>query len=412
MEWKRFFWLKALSAMFVGLLNVVGLPTAVAQDAATPNTATLPAKNNSGWVKGSDIVIYQSDQFHCAFPSIVLRPSGELILAFRRAPERRIFGEPSTNHTDPNSYLVLVRSSDNGATWTKEPELLFAHPFGGSQDPCMIALRDGSIVCGSYGWTQLRGEEVLSKFDQSQRHGEFIFMGGYVLRSEDDGHSWKGPFIPLHVPGDVTLNVFGKPTPAFNRGAMCEGKDGTLYWAVASKSRKETSVTETHLLRSTDGGRSWNYVCPIAQDEKVTFNETSLYETPKGDLIAFMRTAAFEDHTAIARSSDGGKSFQHWQDAGFQGHPHFALRLPDNRVLLIYGYRHEPFGIRARILDPECTNFATAEEIVLRNDGGNGDLGYPWATMTADGRVLVVYYFNQKNGPRHIAGTWLIPQSK
>lgn len=118
-----------------------------------------------------------------------------------------------------------------------------------------------------------------------------------------------------------------------------------------------------------------------------------------------MRTDGFDDHTAIARSTDGGKSFQPWEDTGFQGHPHYSLRLPDKRVLLVYGYRHTPFGIRARILNPECTDAKSAQEIVLRDDGGNGDLGYPWATMISKNRALVVYYFNQANGTRHIAGT-------
>ena len=158
---------------------------------------------------------------------------------------------------------------------------------------------------------------------------------------------------------------------------------------------------------STDQGTSWKYSCPVAKDPKVFFNETSIYETPKGNLIAFIRTAQFNDHTVIARSTDGGKSFHPWQDVGFQGHPHHALRLPDQRVLLVYGYRHQPFGIRARVLDAECTNAATAPEIVLREDGGTGDLGYPWAVLMKDGRVLVTYYFNQKDGKRHIAGTIL-----
>ena len=39
--------------------------------------------------------------------------------------------------------------------------------------------------------------------------------------------------------------------------------------------------------------------------------------------------------------------------------------------------------------------------------GGNGDLGYPWATMVSRDRVLVVYYFNRANGTRHIAGIYL-----
>jgi sialidase-1 len=156
---------------------------------------------------------------------------------------------------------------------------------------------------------------------------------------------------------------------------------------------------------STDRGVTWQYSCPIASDPKIEFNETSMYETPKGDLVAFVRTANFNDHTVIARSADGGKSFARWQDAGFQGHPHHALRLPDNRVWLVYGYRHAPYGIRARVLNAECTDFPAAPEIVLRDDGGNGDLGYPWSATLPGGKVLSVYYFNRGDGTRSIAGT-------
>ena len=92
---------------------------------------------------------------------------------------------------------------------------------------------------------------------------------------------------------------------------------------------------------------------------------------------------------------------------GFQGHPLNALRLPDNRVLLTYGYRHKPFGIRARILNAECTDFATAPEIILRDDGGNSDLGYTWPVLMDGNRVLVTYYFNKADGTRQIAGTIL-----
>ena len=357
-------------------------------------------------VKEKDVIIYKDDRFFSAFPSVVCKPDGELLVAFRRAPERRIFGESGSNHTDPNSYLVLVRSKDNGATWSTEPELIFAHPFGGSQDPCMTQLRDGTIVCSSYGWALLRGD-AAAKYPETLRHGDFVFMGGYLVRSTDGGQTWKGPIIPPPVPDCKTISVFKEPCPAYNRGAMCQGHDGTLYWAVASQSQLEPRITGVHLMASKDGGLTWEYRCPIAQDEKITFNETSLYETKGGDLIAFMRTADFDDHTAIARSKDGGKTFESWKDAGFQGHPHCATTLADGRVLLVYGYRHEPFGVRARVLDAECTDIDTARETILRDDGGSGDLGYPWVTRMGDGKCLAVYYFNQGNGIRHIAGTIL-----
>jgi len=356
--------------------------------------------------KGKDIVIYLDDKFYSAFPSIVRRRDGELIVAFRRAPERRLLGEKNISHTDANSYLVLVRSRDNGQTWSPTPELIFAHPFGGSQDPCMVQLRDGTLVCTSYGWTPLNPEYAAGMTDTSQQ-GSFGFLGGYVLRSKDGGHSWQGPWRPPHIRSDPATDLFGQPVAAYNRGAMCESKDGRLYWVVAASTDPKPWRSETHLLVSSDQGESWKHSSPVATDPKVMFNETSLYETPKGDLVAFLRTENFNDHTAIARSTDHGKSFKPWQDAGWQGHPHYALRLPDQRVLLVYGYRHTPFSIRARVLDAECTNFATAEEIILRDDGGNGDLGYPWATMISKRQALVVYYFNQGNGPRHIAGTFV-----
>src|SRR5690606_12771759 len=156
-------------------------------------------------VKEKDIIVYRGETFYSAFPSIVKRDDGELLVAFRRAPDRRVFGEKGSNHTDPNSYLVLVRSTDNGETWTKDPSLILAHPFGGSQDPCMNQLKDGSILCSSYGWARV-DDKVVETFPETLRHGNFVFMGGYLVRSEDGGHTWSDPIIPPPVPDSITKN--------------------------------------------------------------------------------------------------------------------------------------------------------------------------------------------------------------
>jgi hypothetical protein len=270
----------------------------------------------------------------------------------------------------------------------------------------MVQLQDGTLLCTSYGWARLQPAAIARLKQPVARAGDFVFLGGFLLRSADGGDTWQGPIIPPPCQGEINYDIFGKLIPAYNRGAMCEGKDGRLYWVVASGTTNATDHSAVHLLVSPDHGNTWNYSAIVASDPKITFNETSIYETPKGDLVAFIRTEKHNDQTVLARSTDGGKTFQ-WQEPGFQGHPHHALRLPDNRALLSYGYRHKPFGIRARILNPECTNAKEAEEIVLRDDGGNGDLGYTWSTMVSENRALVVYYLNRGDGPRQIAGTFL-----
>jgi sialidase-1 len=394
-----------------GLTQTRGHPAKTAAGFLLFFSATLLAAAADlapGVRKIRDTVIYQDPKFYASFPSVVRRPDGEVIVAFRRAPSRVALGEKANSHVDPNSYLVSVRSRDGGATWGTVPDLIYAHPTGGSQDPCLLQLRDGTLLCASYGWQFLQ-PDVVAKLKEPyfQNKPGVIFLGGYLVRSADGGKIWQGPIYPPHIAPEINHDPYGNLVPAYNRGALCEGKSGRIFWATAANDTLESRKTSVHLIVSDDKGQTWRYAAPVAVDAKVMFNEASIYETPKGDLVAFLRTAKFDDHACLARSTDGGKTFQTWLDMGWQGHPLQALRLRDNRVFLVYGYRHKPFGVRARILNAECTDFTTAPEMILRDDGGTTDLGYPWAAPLDGKRVLVTYYFNLANGPRHIAGTVL-----
>jgi len=268
----------------------------------------------------------------------------------------------------------------------------------------LLQLRDGTLLCTSYGWAFIKPEGVENLKKPLFKAGGATFLGGYLVRSTDGGQSWQEPVVPPSIEAEVGYTPFGNKLPAYNRGALYEGKSGRIFWAIAATDNETAEKQSVYLLTSDDKGVSWTYQCPIAIDEKGSFNETSVYETPKGDIIAFLRTAGMDDQACIARSTDGGKSFK-WQSMGFQGHPLNALRLPDNRVLVTYGYRHPPYGIRVRILNAECTDFATSEEFILRDDGSNGDIGYTWPVQLDEKRVMVVYYYNKNDGDRHIAGT-------
>lgn len=83
-----------LLCLMIFLINDV----AVGQDST--------ASSNPGIKKIKDVIIYKDTLFHLAFPSVIRKKEGTIVVAFRRALERRLIGEKHTNHLDPNSYLA------------------------------------------------------------------------------------------------------------------------------------------------------------------------------------------------------------------------------------------------------------------------------------------------------------------
>src|SRR5205085_10182972 len=90
-----------LLVLLLAAFGYVALPCLAAE---SPVEKAAPSVH-----KLRDITIYSDDKFYCAFPSIVVRRDGELIVAFRRAPERRAFGVTGFTHTASNAFLMITR---------------------------------------------------------------------------------------------------------------------------------------------------------------------------------------------------------------------------------------------------------------------------------------------------------------
>ncbi len=77
-------------------------------------------------------------------------------------------------------------------------------------------------------------------------------------------------------------------------------------------------------------GESWEYSCAVAEDEEASFNETSLYETPNGDLLAFVRTVE-DDVLLFSGLTDGDGHGGNWarqsprSQEGGSGHATYKL---------------------------------------------------------------------------------------
>ncbi|HIE53520.1 MAG TPA: exo-alpha-sialidase [Armatimonadetes bacterium] len=353
-----------------------------------------------------EFIVYRDEAFYSSFPSVVVRPDGNLLVAFRRAPERRLRPGGRVTHADPNSQLVLVASEDGGETWETRPRLILAHPAAGCQDPCLTQLADGTLLCTTFLWQLLPAHTPEGPGVRREPNGwPLVNLGVQVVRSLDGGMTWSEPVPIAPLPG-CKEHLPGVPNRGACRGRVVELPDGTLLLPVYT-ARAPDRTSQAMLCVSHDRGESWHYLSTIAQDREVHFHEPHVYRTPSGALVAFLRTAGLEGYLAVCRSEDEGLTFSPWRKTTVWGHPFCTAQTPDGQVLLVYGYRREPFGIRARLLDPECEKVDQAEEIVLRDDGGNSDLGYPWPVCLPNGQMLVVYYFNQNDGTRYIAGTIL-----
>jgi hypothetical protein len=70
----------------------------------------------------------------------------------------------------------------------------------------------------------------------------------------------------------------------------------------------------------------------------------------------------------------------------------------------MYGVRAMPFGIHARLSRDDGQTWT--DPIVLRGDGGSTDLGYVRSVIRDDGRIVAVYYYNDRSKPdRYLAAT-------
>jgi hypothetical protein len=111
-------------------------------------------------------------------------------------------------------------------------------------------------------------------------------------------------------------------------------------------------------------------------------------------------------------SEDGGRTWTEPRPTEIVGKPPHLVRLRDGRILVTYGYRHEPYGQRACLSPDGGETWDYGNEIVLRDDAPSGDLGYPASAQLDDGSILTVYYQQERAGEKTclMATHWRLPQ--
>ena len=366
------------------------------------------------------IVIHKEMEWHSAFPEIIRLQNEDLVSIFRQAPVRPgpgVHGERNAKvthfHQDPNSRIVLVRSTDGGLNWDSDSKIIIDESDG-TQDLnlAMISqVSSGELIVNNlrlFAYVDQQRKSTLSGKRQimpdrpARTFDSMAYDSLYMTRSIDNGMTWtkSTPF------GIATMDFW---THTGQTGVV-ELPDGT--WLLPFHGHGPGDIPNDNndrifIARSTDQGKSWGNPSVVLHDPNglVAFHEPPMIRLKNGRLLIITRTSGADDHFYQAYSDDDGWTWQGLQRTPVIGVPSHLLELQDNRILCTYGYRHPPFGIKACFSYDGGTTWDVENEINIRKDGMHVDLGYPASIQLLDNRILSTYYFHGEDGIRYIAGS-------
>jgi len=337
------------------------------------------------------VVIYQKEGTYACFPTLARATDGSLLTRFAT----RVMA----SHIDPRGGHLSLVSVDAGQTWQPGE--------GEPVDPTWEDESGAITIPAANGWRyapeeersalEARGLEVRAVPDGSVAYAE----GCVLRRSTDGGRTYAG--TPLRTtPQALVMNFY-------DVASVVRYDERIIMRAVYGRPVPNVRFYEVWLLRSDDGGSTWEWIT-LASDpaRQVGLGETALLPTPDGDLLAMMRAEPVPEHPHLhlSRSNDGGKTWSTPTNTGISGHPPHLLRLSGGEIICSYGHRRDPMGIRAAI--SRDGGHTWSEPLVLRDDGQGrgGDLGYPVTVKLSDDSLFTIYYFTGGDGITHVAGTF------
>ena len=370
-------------------------------------------------INGTNVVIssFPADFFgYFGWPTVGRFADGLLVVAastYRNA------------HICPFGRIALCCSNDDGRTWSS-PRVIIDTPID-DRDPGIIALDDDTLLVSwctedSRIFTKWLSEQwpALEVRDAYQAQLDFFsdetvarWLGSWVCRSRDRGQTWDRPVrVPVFTPhGPIRL------------------RNGDVLYFGKEFGDSQQSVTNGRgwiaAYISVDGGESWHHrgTVPLIPgiDERCC-HEPHVTECGDGTLIGMIRvqndhngtqvTDAGLPHFSLVQtvSRDGGFTWSQPESLGFHGSPPHLFVHSSGTIVCVYGYRLPSYGERVMISDDGGESWTY--DLILRDDGPDGDLGYPSSVELGDGRILTVYYQKQasQEGKCSLLATlWRLP---
>ena len=224
----------------------------------------------------------------------------------------------------------------------------------------------------------------------------------YFYITKDRCKNWLGPF---------SFPMFGLGGVAARTDIVSHQSHSNRCILLLTATKPDGDQGRVFCAETRDAGQSFQFLSWLREFPEGIENMPSTVRLSTGRLLTALRCRSSLESIGwidLMYSDDEGINWHSLsrpvRGTGSAGNPPVLLLLSDGRLCLIYGYRGEGAGVR--YVTSTNSGRSWGREIILRDDAGNHDVGYPRAIERPDGNVVVVYYHNDvADGDRYIAAT-------
>ena len=328
-----------------------------------------------------------------AWPTVITLPDGTLLAGW---------SGDRLKHICPFGKVLCARSLDDGYTWL--PPYTVQDTVLDDRDAGLCAVGDKILMTSITEGREI-GRKFLTHWLHAPENGaERDLITAYMsLIKDEDEKGRVGPTLAVSSDGGYTFTppVWVPVTSPHGPTLLSNGEIlfvGSLHRDLKNADRPAGIYAvrldaDCHVLGEPQ---------PVAipPEGTIFYCEPYAKEMPNGEILVAIRVQDKPINLQtiyLARSTDGGKTFSPVEETGWLGFPPHIFVTSKGEVVLTFGRREAPCGIRARV--SRDSGHTWDEEIVLRDDGLDWDLGYPTTAENAKGELVTVYYQKEKLGP-------------
>jgi hypothetical protein len=296
---------------------------------------------------------------------------------------------------------VTVRSQDRGRTWkvtnedpnrpsndVRAPKPGVDGKPGSLSEIGPIDYANQDVLVSNFNHQYMTEDALIKDFYESVKaHVDAPERQVFFRVSKDAGRTWSRSVMLLAAVESATVRPDGRCL-LFLNGVSRQG-----------------AMSRPIVYRSTDDGTTFHFLSYVTPSNDPLFGGVvQMYPRglvlPSGRILCTVRIDrdwAGAMWTHVYKSDDGGRTWQFLSRVSDFGAPSAPLLLKDGRLVMVHGTRLPPAGIRAVVSEDEGLTWGP--EIIVRDDAGSWDIGYPRVWEAERGRIGAIYYFNSKDDP-------------